>query len=181
MVKVKVCGITSGTDAVMAASAGADAVGFNFWPRSPRYIDPDRALAIRLCLPPFIATVGLFVDERAEKVMEIMARCGLDYAQLHGHEAPGKVTQLKDVRVTRKESRTAIDEGRFDHFHEVELSVTNLGPVAVDVEVVDQWHPSAEQFHASLEPVRTPDDMLRWEITVEPGETEIIDYSFKVD
>jgi hypothetical protein len=108
---------------------------------------------------------------------------GADFIELTPVSGEGSVTvgQLKDVRVTRKESRTAIDEGRFDHFHEVELSVTNLGPVAVDVEVVDQWHPSAEQFHASLEPVRTPDNMLRWEITVEPGETEIVDYSFKVD
>ncbi len=101
MVKVKICGITSGTDALMAASAGADAVGFNFWPRSPRYIEPDRALAIRLCLPPFTATVGLFVDADVEKVREIMTRCGLDYAQLHGRETPAKVAQLTDLRVIK--------------------------------------------------------------------------------
>jgi len=101
MVKVKICGITSGTDALMAASAGADAVGFNFWPSSPRYIDPDRALAIRHCLPPFVATVGLFVDEDVEKVREVMTCCGLDYAQLHGHEAPAKVARLEDLRVIK--------------------------------------------------------------------------------
>jgi phosphoribosylanthranilate isomerase len=101
MVKVKICGITSGTDALMAASAGADAIGLNFYRPSPRYIDPDRALAIRLALPPFVAAVGVFVDEEVDRVREIMDHCRLDYAQLHGRESPRRVAQLKGCRIIK--------------------------------------------------------------------------------
>lgn len=101
MVKVKICGITSATDALMAASAGADAIGFNFYPPSPRYLEPDQVVAIRLSLPPFMATVGVFVDTHVEKVRRIMERCGLDYVQLHGHEVPRVVAQLKGLRVIK--------------------------------------------------------------------------------
>lgn len=101
MVKVKICGITSATDGLMAASAGADAIGFNFWRRSARYIEPDHALPIRLCLPPFISTVGVFVDADVETVKRIMQHCGLDYAQLHGHETPRKVARLEGMRVIK--------------------------------------------------------------------------------
>jgi len=101
MVKVKICGITSATDALMAATAGADAVGLNFYRASPRYIDPDRALAIRLALPPFVAAVGIFVDEDNDRVREIMDHCRLDYAQLHGREGPRRVAQLKGYRIIK--------------------------------------------------------------------------------
>jgi len=101
MVKVKICGITSATDALMAASAGADAVGLNFYQASPRYIDPDRALAIRLALPPFVSAVGIFVDEEVDRVREIVDHCRLDYAQLHGHESPRTVATLKGCRIIK--------------------------------------------------------------------------------
>ncbi len=101
MVKVKICGVTNAADAVMAASAGADAVGLNFWPGSPRYIEPEQALPIRLCLPPFVSTVGVFVDQPVETMQEIMDFCGLDYAQLHGHEIPRKVARLEGLRVIK--------------------------------------------------------------------------------
>lgn len=101
MVKVKICGVTSATDAVTAATAGADAVGFNFYRPSPRYIDPDKVVPIRICLPPFVAAVGVFVDESVQKVRRIMQHCRLDYAQLHGHETPRKVSRLDDLQVIK--------------------------------------------------------------------------------
>ena len=101
MVKVKVCGITNVTDAMMAAAAGADAVGFNFFKPSPRYIEPDKALPIRHSLPPFVATVGVFVDADVHDVRTIMEHCGLDYAQLHGVETVGKVGRLKGLRLIK--------------------------------------------------------------------------------
>jgi len=101
MVKVKICGITNVGDALMAVAAGADALGFNFYRPSPRYVEPNRALSMRMALPPFVATVGVFVDASVPKVREIMAQSGLDYAQLHGHETPAKVSRLSDLRVIK--------------------------------------------------------------------------------
>jgi phosphoribosylanthranilate isomerase len=101
MVRVKICGITSATDALVAASAGADAVGFNFWPPSPRYLEPEDVVPIRLSLPPFVSAVGVFVDAPPERVREIAEYCGLDYVQLHGHETPRMVDQLRDLRVIK--------------------------------------------------------------------------------
>ena len=101
MVKVKICGVTSATDALMAASAGADAVGFNFWPPSSRFIEPEDVLPIRLSLPPFLSTVGVFVDAPVEKVRDVMDYCRLDYAQLHGRESPYVVSRLKSLRIIK--------------------------------------------------------------------------------
>jgi len=81
---VKICGITNPEDALAAAGAGASALGFNFWPGSPRYIEPERAAEILANLPPGVWKVGLFVDETPEKVTEIAGRLRLDVVQIHG-------------------------------------------------------------------------------------------------
>ena len=99
MVKVKICGVTSASDARMAALAGADALGFNFVRSSPRYIDPDMARAIIESIPPFVSSVGVFVDSHPEKVREIADRCSLDYVQLHGNEGPQTIQKLSDLKV----------------------------------------------------------------------------------
>lgn len=88
MVKVKICGITNLGDALVAAELGADALGFVFFKGSPRYIPPEEAGKIIRDLPPFITTVGVFVDEKPEEVERIMKSAALDVAQLHGHEPP---------------------------------------------------------------------------------------------
>jgi phosphoribosylanthranilate isomerase len=88
MVRVKVCGITNLEDALLAAELGADALGFIFYPPSPRKIAPEEADAIIGQLPPFVSTVGVFVDEDADLVREAAARLGLDWVQLHGQESP---------------------------------------------------------------------------------------------
>jgi phosphoribosylanthranilate isomerase len=83
---VKICGITSEADALLAVAMGADAVGFVFAP-SPRQMSPSAVHAIVRRLPPEVLTVGLFRDERAQRVVEIINSAGLKAAQLHGHES----------------------------------------------------------------------------------------------
>jgi len=83
---LKICGITSQEDADAAITAGANAIGFNFYPRSPRYIAPERAAAIATA--PGIRRVGVFVNEPRQRVEEIGRVVALDVAQLHGEESP---------------------------------------------------------------------------------------------
>jgi len=85
---VKICGITRREDAEAAVSAGANALGFVFWPGSPRYIDPFRARAVASALPPFVTPVGVFVDQPAEYVNGVASLARLGAVQLHGEEAP---------------------------------------------------------------------------------------------
>lgn len=88
MFRVKICGITNWADAQRSIEAGCDALGFNFYPRSPRYIAPMAAAGIRARLPKEIAAVGVFVNETPQKVLELATALQLHYAQLHGEEQP---------------------------------------------------------------------------------------------
>ncbi|MFZ4859255.1 MAG: phosphoribosylanthranilate isomerase [Desulfuromonadaceae bacterium] len=88
MVKIKICGITNLEDALMAVEAGADALGFVFFQGSSRYISPQQAATILCHLPPFVQTVGLFVNEETAIVNAIADQCRLDIVQLHGEESP---------------------------------------------------------------------------------------------
>lgn len=83
---VKICGVTTEEDALLAVAMGADAVGFNFTPSSPRFLAVGRAADIAKRLPPEILTVGIFRDEARERVVELTNQAGLRAAQLHGHE-----------------------------------------------------------------------------------------------
>ena len=86
--RVKICGITRIEDGVAAAHAGADAIGFVFWPGSPRAVAIERARVIAAALPPFVTIVGLFVDPAPEHVRATLAALPLDLLQFHGVEAP---------------------------------------------------------------------------------------------
>jgi len=89
--RIKICGITNVEDALQAASLGADAIGLNFYPRSPRCVSEETAAQIVRCLPPFIEPVGLFVNEPLAEVVERVRRMGfLPTIQWHGdkHEIP---------------------------------------------------------------------------------------------
>lgn len=96
---VKICGITRREDADLSAKLGATALGFVFWPGSPRYIHPDKARAIVEALPTAIVKVGVFVDEPVDHVVQTMDTVGLNAAQLHGQESPAYCRQLT-VRLT---------------------------------------------------------------------------------
>jgi phosphoribosylanthranilate isomerase len=84
---IKICGITRLEDARVAVECGANAVGFVFWPGSPRWIDPARAQAIAARLPPFVTPVGVFVNQPADDVNSVAAAVGLGVVQLHGDES----------------------------------------------------------------------------------------------
>src|SRR4051812_21668803 len=85
---VKICGITRLDDAEAAVEAGAAAIGFVFWPESPRFVDPYRARAIAAALPPFVAAVGVFVNQPVEYVRGVASLVRLGAVQLHGDETP---------------------------------------------------------------------------------------------
>ncbi|KRT54771.1 phosphoribosylanthranilate isomerase [endosymbiont of Ridgeia piscesae] len=88
--RVKICGITRTEDALAAVQSGADAIGLVFYPPSPRAVDLDQASQIVAQLPPFVSVVGLFVDESAERIAEILARVPLGLLQFHGNETPAQ-------------------------------------------------------------------------------------------
>ena len=95
MTKVKICGITSLRDAWTAIDAGADALGFVFYAKSPRRATALEARAIIRTLPPMVTTVGVFVSETADVVNEAAAFCKLGMVQLHGSEKPALAGEIK--------------------------------------------------------------------------------------
>jgi phosphoribosylanthranilate isomerase len=86
MTRVKVCGIRRLADALLAVELGADALGFVFWPRSPRAMTVDHVRAITRALPPFVATVGVFVNQPPDEIRAAVTGAGLTTIQLHGDE-----------------------------------------------------------------------------------------------
>jgi phosphoribosylanthranilate isomerase len=94
-VKVKICGLTNLVDAQAALAVGADVLGFIFFPKSPRYVEPERVREILGALNPdrrVVLTVGVFVNESIEAIAQILDFCGLDVAQLHGEEPPSMLS-----------------------------------------------------------------------------------------
>lgn len=107
MVRVKICGITCIEDALVAARAGADALGFVF-ADSPRRVTPAAAAGIIAALPPFVATVGVFVNESVRRILEIVARCRLDRVQLHGDEGPEECAELGPLAIKAVRVKNAL-------------------------------------------------------------------------
>ncbi|SEL13228.1 phosphoribosylanthranilate isomerase [Nitrosovibrio tenuis] len=108
-IRIKICGITRGEDALTAVRHGANAIGFVFWRQSARYITPAKAQEIIAALPPFVTAVGVYVDPDAEWVKETSSVAGLHLLQFHGNESPDFCGQfflpyIKAVRV-----RTGVD------------------------------------------------------------------------
>ncbi len=91
---VKICGITRAEDAQAAVAAGAGAIGFVFWPKSPRFIDPHRARRIASMLPPFVTAVGVFVNQPPAYVRGVASLVRLGAVQLHGDETPAYAAAL---------------------------------------------------------------------------------------
>jgi len=104
-VKVKVCGVRSLEEAEAALEAGADAIGFNFWPQSRRYIAPRAAAEVISRLSPVASTVGVFVNEELNRVVDVSSELRLSAVQLHGDESPefcaglGSIKTIKAIRV----------------------------------------------------------------------------------
>jgi phosphoribosylanthranilate isomerase len=113
MVKVKICGLTTLHDALAAAKAGADFLGFIFYPPSPRHIAPEQVRQIVKAVRArytAVRFVGVFVDEKLGEVQRIMGRCDLDYAQLHGSEPPEYVAALmpQAIKAFRVRDRSSL-------------------------------------------------------------------------
>lgn len=94
IVRIKICGITRVEDALLSVRLGADALGFNFWPDSKRYVSPATAAAIVAQLPPFVTVVGVFVNQSEGDIRAIAAETGVQVLQLHGDEPPELCSRL---------------------------------------------------------------------------------------
>jgi phosphoribosylanthranilate isomerase len=99
IVKVKICGITNYRDAAAAADMGADLLGFNFYPKSPRFVTPQQAAKIINKLPAFIHVAGVFVNASLDHIKEVISECNLDWVQLHGDESPRFCESLRSLNV----------------------------------------------------------------------------------
>ena len=115
MARVKICGITNLEDALVSVEAGAFALGFNFYPRSSRYIDPQSARAIIAQLPTSVLNVGVFVNEATpDSVARLADAAGVSAIQLHGDESPDYCLALKDryvIKAIRIDSGFSPDRG----------------------------------------------------------------------
>jgi phosphoribosylanthranilate isomerase len=115
--KVKICGITNYADAVAAMEMGADLLGFNFYPGSPRYVRPAEASGIIDKLPAFVDVAGVFVNSPLEEIREIAGQCRLDWIQLHGDEdtefcrwlAYDSMKTMKSLRVRSADDLRQVD------------------------------------------------------------------------
>ncbi|MEW5942813.1 MAG: phosphoribosylanthranilate isomerase [Pseudomonadota bacterium] len=115
--RIKICGITRAEDGLAAARAGADAIGLVFYPPSPRHVTVAQASEIARALPPFVTTVGLFVNPEAEEVEAVLHQLHLDLLQFHGEEPPEfcrrfGMPYLKAVRV-----KTGVDLIQYADFY----------------------------------------------------------------
>ncbi len=99
IVKVKICGITNYRDATAAADMGADLLGFNFYPKSQRFVTPQEAAQIINKLPAFIPVAGVFVNASLDHIKDVIGECNLDWVQLHGDESPKFCDSLRSLNV----------------------------------------------------------------------------------
>ena len=131
-VKIKICGITSVADALVAAEAGADMIGLMFYEPSPRNITLATAVEISRALPPFVLKVGVFVNPDEQLVTRAIAECGLNLLQFHGDETSDFCTQfgvmsLKALRVRDAESLKPLEKFHTDAFLLDAYSKSGLG------------------------------------------------------
>lgn len=189
--KIKICGITNLEDALFAANYGADAIGFIFYKGSPRYIEPNNAKEIVSYLPPFITTVGVFVNEDPEKMRQIMDYAGLDIIQLHGDELPEtckiwtrvikafRVSDLTDLKLlqTYRTSANLLDTYSPDIFGgtgrtfnwDIAVEAKRYGPVILsgglnveNVEKAIQWvKPYAIDVNSGIEQYKGKKDLKK--------------------
>jgi len=163
--RIKICGVSTHEDAMAAVEAGADAIGFVFHERSPRFIEPSEAWKILRHLPPFLATVGLTVDASAEHYSEIERACPTDFSQLHGDEDEELVRAcgarlIKAIRFDPDTIEAALR--RWSEFEEVDAILVD-GSVGGLGEAFD-WQALADAAHASTKPLvlaggLTPDNV----------------------
>lgn len=139
MFRIKICGLTQLADADCVAASGADAVGLNFYARSPRCVTLPTAQAIAAALPASVLKVGLFVNETPERIRELAVSVPLDVVQLHGDETPETIQALAGLRVMKAFRLGPGEEARVKDFVAAcEAQQTPLAAV-----LVDAFHPGS--------------------------------------
>lgn len=177
--RVKICGVRDEETALWAAECGADAVGLVFVKSSPRYVEPARAWEISSYLPPFVSTVGLFVNLKAPDIEVIRALCPFDFSQLHGQESEPVVRECGPM---------VIKAIRFDpQTIETELRrwsrITEIGALLIDGSAGGEgqaldWNALAEVQDASAHPLilaggLTPENVGEAIRTVQPWGVDV--------
>ena len=135
--KVKICGITNLSDALAACKAGADALGFVFYKKSPRYIEPTKAKEMAQKLPPFVKKVGLFVNETPDFINETMKKSYMDLAQIHFEVSQEFLNKLECpyVEVIRAKNKNDISNLSKDRYFLVDAFVESYGGEGKRVEL----------------------------------------------
>jgi len=134
-IRIKICGITRVEDAMVAADAGADAIGLNFYARSKRFVDADLARTIADAVRDQVALVGVFVNSSIEEVCDIVEQVGLSHVQFHGDEQPTIVADLKS-KVSEVHSIRAI-RIRDNDFEKAQLEIDQWQAAGVDALLLD--------------------------------------------
>jgi phosphoribosylanthranilate isomerase len=134
MVRVKICGITNIEDALASCEYGADALGFIFHRKSPRFVEPDVAIEIVKAIPPFVTTVGVFVDTDANTINDIVKAVGLQVVQLHGNEPPEFCKNIngKIIKTFRIKGMRVVNIGRGEQGVNKEMERYNVSAYLLD-------------------------------------------------
>lgn len=154
--RIKICGLTRAEDVAEVVASGADALGFVFYPASPRYVAPQAAAALAAAVPPFVSLVGLFVNASVEEVQQVVKQVPLSLLQFHGDETPEQCAAIADavgrpfIRAARIGSATtAADLLQWDQTYRA-VSPLFMG-LLLDT-LVEQYGGSGKVFDWSLIP-----------------------------
>jgi phosphoribosylanthranilate isomerase len=131
VVKVKICGLTNYKDAAAAMDMGADILGFNFYPESPRFVTPEKAAKIINKLPAFVDIAGVFVNAPFDKIQETIEQCQLDWIQLHGDESPQFCQSFVSVSVKTMKALRVKDQ----------TDIERANSFFTDAILLDAFHP----------------------------------------
>ncbi|MDN5644364.1 MAG: phosphoribosylanthranilate isomerase, partial [Acinetobacter sp.] len=134
--RAKICGITRSQDIDAVVNAGADAIGFVFFPPSPRYVSVDQAKELIQHVPAYVQTVGLFVNATADEIADVLKQVALDIIQFHGDETPADC-QMIATQVGRRWYKAIQVKPELDVVTEVKR-YQQAGASAV---LLDAWHP----------------------------------------
>ncbi len=156
--RVKICGITNLNDALAAVKAGADALGFVFYEKSPRFISFDKAKEICQNLPPFVERVGLFVNCETSFVNEVCQKSLISLAQIHfeANEAFFKALKVKYIRVIRAKQREDLFKFQ-DEYRIVDAFVESYGGEGKRVNI--EWFKDIDTSKIILAGGLTPDNV----------------------
>lgn len=134
--RAKICGITRLEDVQAVVQAGADAIGFVFFPPSPRHVDVEQAALLVQAIPAYVQSVGLFVNSSAEEIQNILKKVPLDILQFHGDESPEQCKQIAQA-VGRRWYKAIQVKPELDIVEEIN-KYQKFGASAV---LLDAWHP----------------------------------------